>query len=229
MPRDIESLLSVIVWPKGIDFSHEKSLIESGKLMFDRLGGRNAEFIFFTRDAVVDGYRQAAETTHWYRGMSKQEFDQLFNFNIVDTSPNSYTGIAPNREYVKNGFFANNSLGTHIVEFGPTLNLNQDEDFSIYRNFHGLGFSLKAEGGGTFGLGDKGSSSARQQQAVRGYGTEDARRRSRMADDLTVQQLSELKTPADIFTEWLFTGRIYRKLVDVRLDARGTARATLDA
>jgi hypothetical protein len=228
MPRDIASLLSVITWPRGIDFSHEKSLVESGKLTFDRLGGRNGEFIFFTRDAVVDAYRQADQTTHWYRGMSKQEFDQLFNFNIVDTSPNSYTGIAPNRAYVKDGFFANNSLGTHIVEFGPTLNLNQDEDFSIYRNFHNLGFSLKAEGGGTFGLGERGSTSARQQRAVQHYGTDAARRRARL-DELSAEQLSDLKTPADLFTEWLFAGRVYRKLVDVRLDARSTARDILDS
>lgn len=30
---------------------------------------------------------------------------------------------------------------------------------------------------------------------------------------LPLSQLSELKTPADLFTEWLMTRRIYRKLV----------------
>jgi hypothetical protein len=49
---------------------------------------------------------------------------------------------------------AEKSAGSHIVEFGPTLQLVLDEDFSIYGHFHERGFSLKAEGGGTFGLGE---------------------------------------------------------------------------
>jgi hypothetical protein len=171
-----ESILKVIVWPKNVDYDLEKLLIENGSLKFNRLGGPNKEFIYLTREAVVDKYTIAAQTTHWDRGMPKGEFDQLFKFNIVKDSDDAYTGIAPNREYVKTKFYRNNTKGTHIVEFGNSLNLNFDEDFSIYRQFHSLGFSMKAEGGGSFGLGGKGSKSAARDEIVRDYGTEKARK-----------------------------------------------------
>lgn len=224
MPKlDPQTILSVIIWPKGEDYSHEKFLIEKGHLTFDRLGGREKEYIFLTRDAAVDGYTTADKTTHWYRGMPKDEFDDLFKFNIVKATDNSYTGIAPNREYVKKGFFSNQASGTHIVEFGNSLNLSFDEDFSIYRQFHQLGFSIKAEGGGTFGLGDAGSSSTAQSLAVRKYGTEKGRNKEPAKEDL-----ERMKSPSDLFTEWLMKGKIYRKVVDLRLDARSTATALLE-
>ena len=94
-----ESILKAIVWPKNIDYYLEKVLRESGSLMFNRLGGQKNEFIYLTREAVVDKYTIAAQTTHWYRGMPKDEFDQLFKFNVVKDSDDAYTGIAPNAEH----------------------------------------------------------------------------------------------------------------------------------
>jgi hypothetical protein len=224
-----ESILKAIAWPKNIDYSLENLLIEKGSLMFDRLGGQKKEFIYLTREAAVDKYKTAESTTHWYRGMPKEEFDELFKWNIIKDSDDAYTGIAPNREYVKKGFFSNNSTGTHIVEFGSTVNINFDEDFSIYRQFHSLGFSLKAEGGGTFGLGGKGATSAALNQVVRVYGTEAGRKKAKLAsdDEKIREKLREMKSPSDLFTEWLTSGKIYRKLVDLRLDAKGNAESIL--
>jgi hypothetical protein len=213
-----EQIINAAVWPKGLDLSHEKYLIETGALGFDRLGGKHSEYIFLSRAAVVDDYTGADRTSHWYRGMPKEEFDELFKFNIVGTKPNSYTGIAPYRGYVTEKFFRNTSRGTHVVEFGVTTNLAIDEDFSIYRNFHNRGFSLKAEGGGTFGLGDKGSVSAAQKRASDTHGR---------VDNLNPQQRDAMKTAADLFTEWLYSGKIYRKLVNLRLDAKGSAKQIL--
>ena len=74
-----DSILAAVAWPK-VDYSHEKQLIESGTLTFNKLGGKYGEFIFLTREAAVEEYTTAANTTHWYRGMPKQEFDELFKF-----------------------------------------------------------------------------------------------------------------------------------------------------
>jgi hypothetical protein len=195
--------------------------------MFNRLGGQNNSFIYLTRDAVVDKYATADQTTHWYRGMPKEEFDQLFKFNIVKDSDDAYTGIAPNCEYVKTKFYKNTTKGTHIVEFGNSVNLNYDEDFSIYRQFHSLGFSIKAEGGGTFGLGGKGSKSAARDRIVKAYGTEQARKGRVLTEEQISGKLSEMKSPSDLFTEWLMSGKIYRKLVDLRLPAKKDAERIL--
>jgi hypothetical protein len=222
-----EGILKAIVWPKNIDYYLEKLLIESGSLMFNRLGGQKNEFIYLTREAVVDKYTIAAQTTHWYRGMPKDEFDQLFKFNVVKDSDDAYTGIALNREYVKTKFYRNTTKGTHIVEFGNSLNIKFDEDFSIYRQFHSLGFYIKAEGGGTFGLGGKGSKSPARDQIVKVYGTEKARKGRALTEEKIYEKLSEMKSPSDLFTEWLMSGKIYRKLVDLRLPAKKDAENIL--
>ena len=222
-----ESILQAIAWPKNIDYSLEKLLIEKGSLTFDRLGGQNKEFIYLTREAAVDKHTTADQTTHWYRGMPKDEFDRLLKFNIVNDADDAYTGIAPNRAYVKTKFYTNTSRGTHIVEFGNTLNINFDEDFSIYRQFHSRGFSLKAEGGGTFGLGGAGSRSAEQEKAVGKFGTATAVKGKKYTEEQRLQQLSALKSPSDLFTEWLASKKIYIKLVDLRLPAKKNAAGLL--
>ena len=38
-----------------------------------------------------------------------------------------------------------------------------------------------------------------------------------------------MKSPSDLFTEWLTSAKIYRKLVDLRLDAKGNAQSILDS
>lgn len=222
-----DSILAAVAWPKGIDYSHEKQLIESGTLTFNKLGGQSSEFIFLTREAAVEEYTTAANTTHWYRGMPKEEFDELFKWNIVKATDDSYTGIAPYRGYVKTKFFKNESRGSHIVEFGNTVNLSFDEDFSIYRQFHSRGFSVKAEGGGTFGLGGAGSRSAQQEKAVGKFGTAAAVKGKKYTEEQRLEQLSALKSPSDLFTEWLVSKKIYRKLVDLRLPAKKNAAGLL--
>ena len=123
--------------------------------------------------------------------MPKDKFNQLFKFNIVKDADDAYTGIAPNREYVRTKFYKNTSRGTHIVEFGNTVNINFDEDFSIYRQFHSLGFSLKAEGGGTFGLGGKGSTSVAVNRIVNVYGTAAGRKQAKIDKDKDEEKIRE--------------------------------------
>jgi hypothetical protein len=148
--------------------------------------------------------------------MTKVDFDALWKFNIV--GGDSYWGIAPNRKYSK-GYLTNTSSETHLVEFGPTLQLSLSEDFSIYRIFHERGFSLKAEGGGTFGLGDTGSRSMEQERSAKRYGTG--------VSSTTPEQRDALKTPVDLFTEWLAKGKIYRKLVNLRVPGKTSAKDIL--
>ena len=208
MPKDLASVLSIISLTERIDFSLEINLIRNGKLVFERLGGRNGTTAYFTGNAVADQFMGADETTHWYRSMSKHEFDQLFIFRmIVPCDKNAYTGIAPNRKYVKDEHFSNEGNATHIVEFGPRFNLSDsdsDGNFSIYKQLRDRGLSIKAEGGGTFGLGPQGSP--------------------------TVQNhLKAQESTIELFTEWLRTGKIYRKLVGLRLKAKMNAKDTIDA
>ena len=75
------------------------------------------------------------------------EFDVLNRNNRFHGK--RYGGIAPHREYVRQ-YFTNESDGTHIVEFR-----SPDAGF-VYRalSIHG---DIKAEGGGTFGLGPTGT------------------------------------------------------------------------
>jgi hypothetical protein len=212
-----DKVVDAIRWPSDSDYSLEKQLVLSDALQLDKIS--HGGMVFLKRGAVVDDEnRTAEETTHWYRSMTKTEFDMLWKWNMIQSE--SYFGIAPNRSYVYK-YFTEKSAGSHIVEFGPTLQLALDEDFSIYGHFHERGFSLKAEGGGTFGLGETGSSSAKQAAAVKKWGT------GYGPGTLGPEKLEAMKTPSDLFTEWLAKGKIYRKLVNLKVPGKANVQDLL--
>lgn len=111
----------------------------------------NDEVIFLTAPAQQDAYMEAANTQYWYRAMTPDEFDMLNRNNRF--FGDSYGGIAPNRQYVR-GYFTNNSEGTHIIEFRtPGAGYLHGQFSPKILEWGGV----KAEGGGTYGLGPTGN------------------------------------------------------------------------
>jgi hypothetical protein len=111
----------------------------------------NDECIFLTAPAKQHAYIEASKTRYWYRSMTPPEFDQLNRNNRFHGD--SYGGIAPHREYVRS-YFNNKSAGTHIVEFTTPDEGFLYGEFSRHKTQWG---DIKAEGGGTYGLGPAGN------------------------------------------------------------------------
>lgn len=108
----------------------------------------NDYVIFLNAPAGQDYYIQAQYTQYWYRSMTTPEFDQLNRNNRF--YGDSYGGIAPYREYAGQ-YLTNTSPSTHIVEFKtPSAGF-------LYTEFTSKSWGVKAEGGGTYGLGPTGS------------------------------------------------------------------------
>jgi len=93
---------------------------------------------------------EATFAQYWYRVLTEKEFDVLNRNNRFHGD--SYGGIAPSRTYVHK-YFTNESLGNYIVEF------RTPEAGFLYNLFASKGpkWNIKAEGGGTFGLGPTGN------------------------------------------------------------------------
>lgn len=90
----------------------------------------------------------------WYRGMGIQETNQLIAGGYTSVNWNgdvpSFVGIAPEFSYAK-GYLTIGSPGT-VVEFGTD---NAGWLFNQWTTGHNC--QVKAEGGGTYGLGTKGT------------------------------------------------------------------------
>ncbi len=108
----------------------------------------NDSFIFLTADAGQDGYIVANMTQYWYRAMTSDEWSILANCRQFHGD--SFGGIAPNREYVRQ-YFNRASTADCIVQF------NTPGKGFLYHEFtENHGWQIKGEGGGTYGLGPTG-------------------------------------------------------------------------
>lgn len=110
----------------------------------------NDEWIYLEAHANQDVYKPAADTQYWYRSMTEEEFDKLNRNNRF--YGNTYGGIAPYRKYVRD-YFTNNSDGCYIVEFKTPSAGFLYQEFVKRKAEWG---DVKAEGGGTYGLGPTG-------------------------------------------------------------------------
>lgn len=94
----------------------------------------------------------AAHATYWYRGMGVDETNALIanNMERLTWGPDDFLGIAPEFTYSK-GYLSNKNPGT-VVEFGT------DASGWLYTQWsRNHPCQIKAEGGGTYGLGPKGT------------------------------------------------------------------------
>jgi hypothetical protein len=132
---------------EAIDERH-RDLIAKYGLEYEH---HNDQVIFLRAAAAQEDAREAKDATHWYRAMTEPEFLQLRKDDQVAES-DSFGGIATNRAYPRT-YVTNTGSATHLVEFNvPGL-------FDLFRE---NGIDIKAEGGGgTFGLGSKGTQNKR--------------------------------------------------------------------
>lgn len=152
------------------DFCHEQALVRRGYYTWAREGDSTPKemvapytSIFPARNAT--GRHDATTTRHWYRAMTKEEFDYLklngvLNLLFEDESGEddpSYIGIATNAEYVAE-YMGYAKSQTHLVEFEVTGDKTFHEIVLEMADERNLPHHLpKAEGnGGTYGLGTKG-------------------------------------------------------------------------
>src|SRR6185312_675245 len=114
----------------------------------------NDNFIYLKTAAQQEDALEASEAACWYRTMSKEDFSSLLERREVPQK-SDYWGIATNREYAK-GYLTNTSPASCLVEF------DTGGAGRLFQLFQENGIQIKAEGGGgTFGLGDKGTQDKR--------------------------------------------------------------------
>lgn len=106
--------------------------------------------VIFLRSNRATLDSDANTAIRWYRCMTSAEFDKLNRNNRF--YGDTYGGIAPQATYARQ-YLTNNSAGSHVVEFTTP---NDGYLFNLFTN-KGPGWQIKAEGGGTFGLGPTGN------------------------------------------------------------------------
>ena len=91
---------------------------------------------------------------YWYRSMPAEEFQALQNDpnnKVPEPPPKSFGGVSNSYQYSSDsskGYWTNNGPNSVLVEFHAP---------DLYPNMKGNGVNVKGEGGGTYGLGPKGT------------------------------------------------------------------------
>ncbi|MCM2291821.1 hypothetical protein NAC44_05710 [Allorhizobium sp. BGMRC 0089] len=144
-PAQIEKTL------KDNNMSAMIPLYQSGALVLDE---KNTTVNIMRLNSPDGAYEEsaAADAQYWYRGMPAQEANSFVaNGSVaVEWQENSYIGIAPQYSYSKDYLKAKNPGA--VIEFKTAAAQWLYDQWSVQHSC-----TIKAEGGGTYGLGYKGS------------------------------------------------------------------------
>lgn len=128
--------------------SFEKTLLTNltHQLRYDR---HNDDVIFFSSTPGREEHLEAARAQYWYRTMKKSEY-LLHKKDGEFVELPDFAGVAPNHKYSR-GYLTNNS--DEIM----TLEWDIPGAGKLYQMMTANGITVKAEGGGTYGLGTAGT------------------------------------------------------------------------
>ncbi|MDE1149598.1 MAG: hypothetical protein PW843_23855 [Azospirillaceae bacterium] len=147
-PEQIRATLNANGMPKMV------ALYDKGLLVLDTKNTTvNIMRLTSTRGIYKDA--EAENAMYWYRGMSSAEANTFVagGSNSVAWQQNSYVGIAPQYSYVQK-YLTSADPGA-IIEFGTD---NAGWLYTQWSKDHPC--KVKAEGGGTYGLGYTGSTAS---------------------------------------------------------------------
>lgn len=139
---------------RTLEKNHLDSLVGlyiKGALVLDAKG-TTINKMQLKRNGAVFHEAEASTAQYWYRGMGIAETNQLVEggYGSVYWDVDSYVGIAPMFTYAASYLTIKNPGA--VVEFAT------DREGWLYGQWYGKhGCQIKAEGGGTYGLGVKGS------------------------------------------------------------------------
>lgn len=177
---------------------YEKTEVNTGNMEFERCNKVKA-FYQSTLEANQRAEISPDQSKHFYRTMSKSEFQHLVNHNELPAQ-SSFGGIAPYYGYsAQTKYTGNKKDGSHIVEFrlkvdGRVLKEAIDEKakFKIGKGFIPEGYKIES-GCLSIGLGDTGLYGGRAKGVAKSVGLE-------------------------VFNDWLRFGWITFRLVRFSLD-----------
>ena len=125
-------------------------LVDKGALVLDD-SGTTINKMQLKRNGASYYNATASTAKFWYRGMPATEVNNLIavGYSSLNWNVESFVGIAPEFDYSL-GYLWIKNPGV-VVEFGT------DSNGWLYQDWSGKKCQIKAEGGGTYGLGLKGT------------------------------------------------------------------------
>ncbi|MBC8953060.1 hypothetical protein [Xenorhabdus sp. PB62.4] len=143
-----------LITKNGLKDTKVMSLYKNGTLVVETNTSNKVTLI---NKKAAKANKAAEDAMYWYRGMGSNEY-KAFDANKYRKVPcvteaKAFCGIAPRFDYSK-GYLTNKNPGV-VIEFSTI------EPKWLYNDFHGQhGCEVKAEGGGTYGLGPAGTSAS---------------------------------------------------------------------
>ncbi|MDX7991751.1 hypothetical protein [Xenorhabdus littoralis] len=143
-----------LITKNGLKDTKVMSLYKNGTLSVEVTTKNKVTLI--NKKAAKDN-KEASQAMYWYRAMGLNEYKK-FDSNKYRKVPcvtekNSFCGIAPEFKYSK-GYLGNNNPGV-VIEFSTK------KPKWLYDDFYELHkCKVKGEGGGTYGLGPRGTSAS---------------------------------------------------------------------
>lgn len=142
--RHTEDEVRAAITADTVGTDAEKALIRTNGLSYDK---HNDNWIYFKANVTQeDGVNTWEDNPRfWYRAMTPVEYANLVSSGTVPDGEH-YGGVGPNRNYSA-GYMGNASSASHLVEYDVPGIANELLQY----------VQPKAEGGGTWGLGDTGT------------------------------------------------------------------------
>ena len=142
--NEVENILRANHLPRIIE------LYRTGEMVVDSKNTTPNKLVLANSRIPADPeFLEAADAQDWFRAVQIAEFNSMNGFQVACIENNSFCGIAPNITYVK-GFLTNRRPGVVIQFRSPAKGW-------LYNRLTTQGrCQVKAEGGGTYGLGQKG-------------------------------------------------------------------------
>ncbi|WP_118987429.1 hypothetical protein [Photorhabdus sp. CRCIA-P01] len=161
-PEEVRTEVKKVIRSNGLQNTEVMSLYENCKLRAKLSGFEKRNDVELNNTSTHNQDYNAEKASYWYRGMGKNEYISLDSnkYNAIPcVTEESYCGITP--EYTYAITYPKSEKPKITIEFTTEGSGWLYKEFSTPVNKGGHGCGLKAEGGGTYGLGRTGTSGAK--------------------------------------------------------------------
>ncbi|MCW7763765.1 hypothetical protein [Photorhabdus luminescens] len=153
-PENIRNQVKKAMTVNGLANTNVMSMYEHCEFRANVNGFEKSNDIELNNTSTYNQDAEADTAQYWYRGMSKSEYISLDpnGYNAIPfVTEKSYCGIVPQYTYAKK--YPKDEKPKIMIEFSTEGAGWLFKEFSTPVNKGGHGCGLKAEGGGTYGLG----------------------------------------------------------------------------
>ncbi|MGV8002761.1 hypothetical protein QPK14_11805 [Photorhabdus temperata subsp. temperata] len=169
-PEVIRNQVKDAIIKNGLEKTKVMSMYENCKLRANVKDFEKRNDVELNNTSTHNQDNEAETAKYWYRGVGKEEYI-LLDHNGYNRIPcvteESYCGIAPQYTYAKT--YPKNVKPKIAIEFSTDGVGWLFKEFSTPVKEGGHGCQIKAEGGGSYGLGRTGTSGDKVSSCVPGY------------------------------------------------------------